>query len=172
MGSLPFDTMVESLMYVLLVFVHLHVSCFSWWCIFLSHFILDMSNSKQPSIAKALDVIVCRNLFCSHGQKASVCNRRCVAKTFGCAKAMHVILDESQQSGQWAFQQQQRTSVTIGCAQGIVNTSYKRKCVLRCDVVNDINPACLHTDYEPDPRQGRSCGFTIWSKCCHNRCRG
>ena len=37
---------------------------------FLSHFILDMSNSKQPSIPKGLDVIVCHNPFCSRGQEA------------------------------------------------------------------------------------------------------
>ena len=59
----------------------------------------------------------------------------------------------NQRSGQWAFQQQQRTSVTIGCAQGIVNTSHKHKCVLRRNVVNDIYPAYLHTDYEAEPRQ-------------------
>ena len=60
----------------------------------------------------------------------------------------------NQQSGQWDFQQRQRTSVTTGCAQGIVNTSHKRKCVFRHDVVNDINPAYpLHRDYEPEPRQ-------------------
>ena len=66
MGSLPFDTMVESHIYVLL---DLYI------CMFLASrggafFVIDMSNSKQPSIPKGSDVIVCRNPFCSRGQNA------------------------------------------------------------------------------------------------------
>ena len=117
----------------------------------MSHFILGMSNSKQPSIPKALDVIVWRNPFCSRGQKAFA--TKAVLQKYLAVLPQCTRFLMNQQSGQWAFQQQQRMSVTIGCAQGIVNTSHKRKCVLYCDVVNDINPAYLHTDYEPEPRQ-------------------
>jgi hypothetical protein len=38
-------------------------------------------------------------------------------------------------------------------AQGIVNTSHTRKCVLRRNVVNNIDPAYLHPDYALEPRQ-------------------
>ena len=41
----------------------------------------------------------------------------------------------------------------MDCAQDMVNTSHKRKCVLHRDVVNNIDPAYLHTDYAPEPRQ-------------------
>ena len=82
----------------------------------------------------------------------SVCNQSCVAKIFGCASAMHEILDESTIRSMGIS-----AAATHVCYHwlraGIVNTSHKRKCVLYCNVVNDINPAYLHTDYEPEPRQ-------------------
>ena len=54
MSSWPFVTTVKHKMYELLVFVHLHIFCTSWWCAF----ILYMSNSKQLSIRKRVPVYV------------------------------------------------------------------------------------------------------------------
>jgi hypothetical protein len=110
-----------------------------------------MSKSKQPSKnANALDGIICRNPFCSRGQKpfaTKAARQKHLAVLPQCTR---FLLDQA--PSQWAFQQPQRTSVNMNCAQGIVNTSHKRKCVLRRDVVNNIDPAYLHTDYEPEPR--------------------
>ena len=101
---------------------------------YLSPFILDMSNSKQPAQnPNALDAIVCRNPFCSRGRKAFVTEAALQKHLAVLPQCTRFLLN--QQPSQWAFQQPQCTSVTIGGAQGIVNT----KCVLRRDVVNDIN---------------------------------
>ena len=96
---------------------------------YLSHFILNMSTSKQPA-----QTIVCRNPFCSRGQKAVATHAALQKHLAVLPQCTRFVLN--QQLSQWAFQQPQRTSVTIGGAQeGIVNT----KCVLCRDVVNDIN---------------------------------
>jgi hypothetical protein len=119
---------------------------------FLSHCILTMSNSKQPpKNDNALDAIVCRNPFCSRGQKSFATEAALQKHLAVLPQCTRFLLNQA--PSQWAFQQPPRTSVDINCAQGIVNTSHKRKCVLRRDVVNNIDPAYLHTDYETEPRQ-------------------
>jgi hypothetical protein len=55
---------------------------------YLSHFILNMSNSKQSAKkSNALDAIGCRNPFCSRGQKVFA-SEAVFAKTFGGSSAI------------------------------------------------------------------------------------
>ena len=107
-------------------FCSLYISMFPAPCVgafYLSHFILDMSNSKQSAKkSNAMDAIVCRNPFCSQGQKAFV--------TEAALQKHLAVLPQCTR-----FLLNQQPSVTIGGAQGIVNTKW----VLRRDVVNDIN---------------------------------
>ena len=132
-----FDTIVDAHIFVLLVFIPLHDSC-SLCCWFFSHFILTMSNSKQPA---KMDAIVCRNPFCSRGQKAFA-TKAALQKHLAVLPQCSTQFLLNEASSQWA-QQPPRTSV---------NTSHKRKCVLCRDVVNNIDPAYLHTEYAPEPR--------------------
>ena len=97
-----------------------------------------------------MDAIVCRNPFCSRGQKAFATEAALQKHLAVHPQCTRFLLNQA--PSQWA-QQPPRTSVNMDCAQDIVNTSHKRKCALRRDLVNNIDPAYLHADYAPAPRQ-------------------
>ena len=105
---------------------------------FYSHHVKLKATSKKFN---TLDAIVCRNPFCSQGQKAFATKAALQKHLAVLLQCTRFLLNQA--PSQWAQV----------CVQDIVNKSHKCRCVLCRDVANSINPAYLQTDYAPEPRQ-------------------